>query len=40
MEVDQEKIEVMVLALLYLTIFDDKPTLRAWKGHSEYLLSP
>ena len=34
MEVDQEKIDDMVLALLYLTTFDDKPRLRAWKGHS------
>ena len=34
MEVGQEKIDDMVLALLYLTTFDDKPRLRAWKGHS------
>ena len=34
MEVDQEKIDDMVLALLYLTTFEDKPRLRAWKGHS------
>ena len=34
MEVDQEKIDDMVLALLHLTTFDDKPRLRAWKGHS------
>jgi len=34
MEVDQEKIDDMVPALLYLTSFEDKPRLRAWKGHS------
>jgi hypothetical protein len=34
MEVDQEKIDDMVLALLHLTTFEDKPRLRAWKGHS------
>jgi hypothetical protein len=34
MDVDEEKIDDMVLALLYLTTFEDKPGLRAWKGHS------
>ena len=34
MEVDQEKIDDMVLALLYLTTFEQKPRLRAWKSHS------
>jgi hypothetical protein len=34
MEVDEEKIDEMVLALLYLTTFEDKPRLRAWKGHN------
>ena len=34
MEVDEEKVDDMVLALLYLTIFEDKPRLRAWKGHN------
>ena len=29
MEVDEEKVDDMVLALLYLTIFEDKPRLRA-----------
>jgi hypothetical protein len=33
MEVNEEKIDDMVLALLYLTTFEDKPRLRAWKGH-------
>jgi Domain of unknown function (DUF6429) len=34
MEVDKEKVDDMVLALLYLTTFEDKPRLRAWKGHN------
>jgi Domain of unknown function (DUF6429) len=33
MDVNEEKIDDMVLALLYLTTFQDKPRLRAWKGH-------
>jgi len=31
MDVDEEKVDDMVLALLYLTTFEDKPRLRAWK---------
>jgi hypothetical protein len=34
MEVDEERVDEMVLALLYLTTFEDKPRLRAWKGHN------
>ena len=34
MEIDEENIDDMVLALLYLTIFKDKPRWRAWKGHN------
>lgn len=34
MEVAEEKVDDMVLALLYLTTFEDKPGLRAWKGHN------
>ena len=34
MDIDEEKVDDMVLALLYLTTFEDKPRLRAWKGHS------
>jgi hypothetical protein len=34
MEVNEEKVDDMVLALLYLTTFNDKPRLRAWKGHN------
>src|SRR6266481_1035064 len=34
MDVDEEKVDDMVLALLYLTTFEDKPRLRAWKGHN------
>jgi hypothetical protein len=30
MEVNKDKIDDMVLALLYLTTFEDKPGLRAW----------
>jgi hypothetical protein len=29
---DQEKVDEMVLALLYLTTFRDKSEVRAWKG--------
>ena len=34
MDVDEEKVDDMALALLYLTTFQDKSRLRAWKGHS------
>jgi len=33
MNIDQEKVEQAVLALLYLTSFKDKFGLRSWKGH-------
>ena len=33
MEYDNTKIDEMVLALLYLTSFDEKIGIRAWKGH-------
>ena len=33
MEVDEEKVEDVVLALLHLTTFEQKPGWRAWKGH-------
>ena len=33
MNINKERIDDMVLALLYLTTFNDKPGLRAWKGH-------
>ena len=33
MEYDKDKVDEMVLALLYLTMFDDKPGRRAWKSH-------
>ena len=32
MELDEGKIDEMVLALLYLTTFKDGPSTRAWKG--------
>jgi len=32
MEIDKDKIDETVLALLYLTTFDDKYCMRAWKG--------
>ena len=32
MEYDQDKVDDMMLALLFLTTFEDGPTLRAWKG--------
>lgn len=33
MEYDENKVDEMVLALLYLTSFDEKFGIRAWKGH-------
>jgi len=33
MEYDENKVDEMVLALLYLTSFDEKIGIRAWKGH-------
>ena len=33
MEYDKNKMDEVVLALLYLTMFDDKPGRRAWKSH-------
>jgi hypothetical protein len=32
MEYDEEKVDEMVLALLYLGTFRDGPAIRAWKG--------
>ena len=32
MEYNKDKVDDMMLALLYLTTFEDGPTLRAWKG--------
>jgi hypothetical protein len=34
MEIDNEKVDEITLALLYLTTFKDKSGLRAWKSHS------
>jgi len=34
MEIDQQKVDEISLALLYLTTFKDKFGFRAWKGHS------
>ena len=33
MDYDSDKVEDMVLALLFLTSFDDGPSTRAWKNH-------
>lgn len=33
MEIDKDKIDDAVLALLYLTTLEDEDVLRAWKGH-------
>ena len=33
MDYDRDKVDDMVLALLFLTSFDDRPGTRAWKGH-------
>jgi hypothetical protein len=34
MEYDEDKVDEIVLALLYLTMFKDGPGWRAWKGHN------
>jgi hypothetical protein len=34
MEIDEERVDEMVLALLYLTTFKDKPNWRALKSHN------
>jgi hypothetical protein len=34
MEIDEQKVDDVVLALLYLTTFKDKHGMRAWKGHN------
>jgi hypothetical protein len=34
MEYDKEKVDDVVLALLWLTTFNEKFGTRAWKGHS------
>lgn len=34
MEIDEQKVDEISLALLYLTTFEDKFGFRAWKGHS------
>ena len=39
MEIDNEKVDEMTLALLYLTTFKDKYGLRAWKSHSWEVLN-
>ena len=33
MDYDKDKVDDAVLALLYLTMWDDRPGTRAWKGH-------
>lgn len=39
MDFDKEKVEEMVLALLYLTTFKDGEVYRAWKGHDWDILN-
>jgi hypothetical protein len=34
MEYDEDKVDEMVLALLSLTMFEEKGGARAWKGHA------
>lgn len=34
MQIDEEKVDEAVLALLYLTAFKGKPSWRAWKSHN------
>ena len=33
MDYDEDKVDDAVLALLYLTMWDDRPRTRAWKGY-------
>jgi hypothetical protein len=33
-EIDEQKVDEALLALLYLTTFKDKPYWRVWKGHN------
>jgi hypothetical protein len=33
MDYDEDKVDEMVLALLYLTSFNEQGFVRAWKGH-------
>lgn len=33
MDYDKDKVDEMMLALLKLTMFNDRYSLRAWKGH-------
>ena len=33
MDYDEDKVDEAVLALLYLTMHDDRTTTRAWKGY-------
>jgi hypothetical protein len=33
MDYNKDKVDEMVLALLSLTMFEDRPAMRAWKGH-------
>jgi len=33
MQIDKQKLDEFTLALLYLTTFEDKDSLRAWKSH-------
>lgn len=33
MQIDTDKIDEMVLALLHLTSFEEGPAIRTWKGH-------
>jgi hypothetical protein len=40
MEYNKDKVDGMVLALLYLTMFDEKPGFRAWQGHDWDALDP
>jgi hypothetical protein len=39
MDIDQEKVEQTVLALLYLTSFKDRFGLRSWKGHDWQIMN-
>ena len=39
MDIDQEKVEQMVLALLYLTSFKYEFGLRSWKGSDWYVMN-
>jgi hypothetical protein len=38
LDYDKDKVDNAVLALLYLTMWDDRPGIRAWKSHNRAVM--